>query len=110
MKARYVQRGESVDYTPETPVAAGDIVKVGDLIGVAKLDIKPGELGALATVGVYEIETGGKAVELGATVSVDPATGKVCEAGAAGAVKFGHAVSAATASDLTVLVRLQQGL
>ena len=110
MKARYVQRGESVDYTPETPVAAGDIVKVGDLVGVAKLDIKPGELGALATVGVYEIETGGKAVELGATVSVDPATGKVCEAGAAGAVKFGHAVSAATASDLTVLVRLQQGL
>ena len=110
MKARYVQRGESIDYTPETAVAAGDIVKVGDLVGVAKLDIKPGELGALATVGVYEIETGGKAVELGATVSVDPATGKVCEAGAAGAVKFGHAVSAATASDLTVLVRLQQGL
>ena len=110
MKARYVQRGESIDYTPETAVAAGDIVKVGDLVGVAKLDIKPGELGALATVGVYEIETGGKAVELGASVSVDPATGKVCEAGAAGAVKFGHAVSAATASDLTVLVRLQQGL
>ena len=110
MKARYVQRGESVDYTPETPVAAGDIVKVGDLVGVAKLDIKPGELGALATVGVYEIETGGKAVELGATVSVDPATGKVCDPAAEGAVKFGHAVSAATASDFTVLVRLQQGL
>ena len=110
MKARYVQRGESIDYTPAEAVGAGDIVKVGDLVGVAKLDIKPGELGALATVGVYEIETGGKAVELGATVSVDPATGKVCEAGAAGAVKFGHAVSAATASDLTVLVRLQQGL
>ena len=52
MKARYIQRGESIDYTPAADVAAGDIVKLGKLIGVAKLDIKPGELGALALVGV----------------------------------------------------------
>ena len=31
-------------------------------------------------------------------------------AGASGAVKFGHAVTAATASDATVNVRLTQGL
>ena len=109
MKARYVQRGESIDYTPETDVAAGDIVKLGSLVGVAKLDIKAGELGALALVGVYEIATGGTAVALGDVVSVDPATGKVAAA-ASGAVKFGHAVTAATASDATVNVRLEQGL
>ena len=63
-----------------------------------------------AVVGVYEIATGGAAVAIGAVVSVDPATGKVVAAGASGAVKFGHAVTAATASDATVNVRLAQGL
>ena len=110
MKARYVQRGESIDYIPETDVAAGDIIKIGSLVGVAKLDIKAGELGALAVVGVYEIATGGAAVAMGDVVSVDPATGRVAASGASGAVKFGHAVTAATASDATVNVRLAQDL
>ena len=111
MKARYVQRGDSIDYTPMEDVAAGDVVILsGKLVGVAKLDIKAGELGALAVVGVYEIATGGAAVAMGDVVSVDPATGKVVAAGTSGAVKLGHAVTAATASDATVNVRLAQGL
>ena len=110
MNARYVQRGDSIDHVPESDVAAGDIVKVGSLVGVAKLDIKAGELGALALVGVYELATGGAAVALGDVVSVDPATGRVAAAGASGAVKFGHAVTAATSSDAIVNVRLAQGL
>ena len=77
MKARYVQRGESIDYIPQKPVSAGDIVKLGKLVGVAKLDIAVGELGALALVGVYEIETGGLAIGPGEVVSVDPRA--VCE-------------------------------
>ena len=110
MKARYVQRGESIDFIPASDVAAGDIVKVGSLVGVAKLDIKAGELGALALCGVYEIATNGTAIEAGAVVSVDPGTGKVCAADASGAVKFGHAVTKAEAADATVHVRLEQGL
>ena len=110
MKARYVQRGESIDFTPTADVAAGDIVKLGNLVGVAKLDIRAGELGALALCGVYEIATNGTAIEAGAVVSVDPATGKVCAEGAAGSVKFGHAVAAAAAADALVHVRLEQGL
>ena len=110
MKARYIQRGESIDYTPAEAVAAGDIVKLGNLVGVAKLDIKPGELGALALVGVYEIATSGTAIEAGALVFVDPATGKTCAESATGAVKFGHAVAAAAATDMLVNVRLEQGL
>ena len=109
MKARYVQRGESIDFIPASDVAAGDIVKVGSLVGVAKLDIKAGELGALALCGVYEIATNGTAIEAGAVVSVDPGTGKVCAADASGAVKFGHAVAAASTTDTLVNVRLEQG-
>ena len=110
MKARYVQRGESIDFIPASDVAAGDIVKVGSLVGVAKLDIKAGELGALALCGVYEIATNGTAIEAGAVVSVDPGTGKVCAADASGAVKLGHAVAAAGTTDTLVNVRLEQGL
>lgn len=110
MKARYIQRGESIDYTPAAEVAAGDIVQLGKLVGVAKLDIKPGELGALATVGVYEIPSGGLAINIGDIVSVDPASGKAVADGTAGSIKFGHAVSKTENSDTTVLVRLQQGL
>ena len=110
MKARYIQRGDSIDYTSTSDIAAGDIIKVGSLVGVAKLDIKAGELGALALVGVYELEGNGTAVEAGTVVSVDPTTGKVCAEGATGAVKFGHAVQSAAATDATVLIRLVQGL
>ena len=53
MKARYVQRGDSIDYTPMEDVAAGDVVILsGKLVGVAKLDIKQAELGALALTGI----------------------------------------------------------
>ena len=110
MKARYIQRGESIDYTPEADVAAGDIIKIGKIVGIAKLDIKEGELGALAVVGVYEIATGGIAVNPGDLVCVDPATGKVCAESAAGAIKLGHAVTKAATTDTTVHVRLLQGL
>ena len=110
MKARYIQRGESIDYTPTEAVAAGDIVKLGNLVGVAKLDIRAGELGALALVGVYEIATSGTAIEAGTLVFVDPATGKTCAESAPGAVKFGHAVAAADTTDTLVNVRLEQGL
>jgi len=55
MDARYVQRGDAIDHTPVADVAAGDLIVLAEkLVGVAKLDIKAGELGALALTGVYE--------------------------------------------------------
>ena len=110
MKARYIQRGESIDYIPETDVAAGDIIVLGDLVGVAKLDIKAGELGALALVGVYEVAKDETAIAAGKQLAVNPDTGKACEPGTSGSVVFGCAVKAAEASDPTVLIRLEQAL
>ena len=49
MLATYVQRGESLDYIPAEDVAAGDVVIRNMLAGVAKLDIRAGTLGALAS-------------------------------------------------------------
>ena len=111
MKARYVQRGESIDYIPEADVAAGDIIKVGNLVGVAKLDIKAGELGALALTGVYEVAKGtGVAFAAGMEVGWNASDRQAVAAGASGSVKIGHAVSLSGASDQTVLVRLCPGL
>ena len=109
MDARYVQRGDAIDYTPMADVAAGDmVVLAGKVVGVAKLDIKAGELGALALAGVYEVaKAPGAAFDAGAEVGWNPSEKR---AEADGAVKLGHAVAAAAATDATVLVRLCQGM
>lgn len=112
MKARYIQRGESIDFVPTADVAAGDILKLGKLIGIAKLDIKTGELGSLALVGVYEITKVGLAeFAQGALVAYDFENGFATTAEISpDSTPIGHAVSAAGRSDTTVLVRIEQGL
>lgn len=125
----YVQRGDILDYTPETDTPAGTPVKIGDLVGITKLDIKAGQLGAIALTGVYEApKPEGEEIAAGAAVAYDPATGAVSasqavtggdtggdggdtggEPGTAGdtepaaeKIPVGVAVAAASASDLTV--------
>ena len=111
MDARYVQRGDAIDHTPMADVAAGDMVVLGKLVGVAKLDIKAGELGALALTGVYEVtKNSGVAFAAGMEVGWNPTDRKAVAAGAAGSVKIGHAVALTGAADPTVFVRLCQGL
>lgn len=60
MQARFVQQGASVDYLPDANVPAGSIVVVNDLVGVARIDLKAGEPGALAVspAPVFEVEKG----------------------------------------------------
>lgn len=57
MHAKFIQDGHAIDYRPTTPVAAGSIVKLGALMGVAKRDIPADTLGALAVTGVFEVLT-----------------------------------------------------
>jgi predicted RecA/RadA family phage recombinase len=53
--ADYVQKGDILDYTPATGVAAGEVVVVGVLVGVAPRPIAANSLGALAVDGVYAL-------------------------------------------------------
>ena len=112
MDARYVQRGDAIDHTPTADVAAGDVVVLsGKLVGVAKLDIKAGELGALALTGVYEVaKAEGVAFAQGTEVGWSESEKKAVAAGASGSVKLGHAVALTGASDAFVYVRLCQGM
>ena len=57
MIAKYWQRGEALDYTAaDAAVANGQVVSLGNRIGVAGDDIPEGETGTLHVMGVFEME------------------------------------------------------
>ncbi len=105
MIARYVQKGEAIDYRPTEVVAAGDVVVQGDLVGIAKLDIEPGALGAVAVAGVYDVAKESGEINTGSLVywNVD---GKVATTSATGNPYLGKCVTGAEDSDDTVRILL----
>jgi predicted RecA/RadA family phage recombinase len=54
-KATFVQDGDAINYTPETDLASGSVVAIGDLIGITRTEIKANNLGSLAVAGVFDI-------------------------------------------------------
>ena len=54
-QGRFIQNGLAIDYTPGADVAAGDVVVQGVVVGVAKVPIASGVLGALAVTGIYDM-------------------------------------------------------
>jgi predicted RecA/RadA family phage recombinase len=107
-QAVFVHAGASIDYTPPTNVSAGDVVVQGDLVGVAKLDIKAGQLGALAVEGVFDFaKSTGVAYTVGQILYWDD-TNNVVTTTATGNKPLGKVVRAAATTDTTVRVRLSQ--
>ncbi len=108
--AIFVHDGKSIDYTPGADVSAGDVVVQGDLIGIAKLDILSGILGALAVTGVFDVPTGAsEAIVAGAKVYWDVADGVAKTDDESAANKYlGKTIAAAGDDDATVRVRLEQ--
>jgi len=110
MSTKYIQTGDAVDYTPGANVNAGDVVVQGELVGVAKLDIKTGKLGALAVTGLFDFPkaTGaGTAIAAGTRVYWDVAEQVAKSDSEAGANKeLGKTVKAASDTDAVARVRL----
>ena len=73
MSARYIQKGESIDYRPENDVKAFTIVPFPGFVGIPRLDIRAGELGALAVTGVFESPKAAEAIDVGEAVYYDAA-------------------------------------
>ena len=73
MIARYVQKGEAIDYRPTENVPAGTIVPFAGFVGITRLDIRAGELGALAVSGVFETPKADEAIDVGDPVYWDEA-------------------------------------
>jgi len=97
VKAVFVQRGESVDFTPSRDVAAGEMLVFGGLPGVVKTAVKAGSLGSLALTGVYDVEKDGLALAAGDRLFWD-AERKVATPAATDGVFLGLAAANAPAT------------
>lgn len=110
MNARFYQNGKTIDYTPVAAVAAGDVVVIGNIIGIAQTDIAAGALGAVDIEGVFEFKkTASAVVTAGAAVFYDGTAETVDGTAADGKVFAGYAVKAAAAADATVFVKINVG-
>ena len=109
---RFIHKGEAIDYTPGTDVAAGAVVVQGELVGIAKVAIPANTLGALHVTGVFDLPkaTGaGTAIAAGVDVYWDEADEEAKADDESGANrKLGRTVAAAADGDTTVRVRLSQ--
>lgn len=108
MATNFVQDGDYLDFTAGADVAAGELVQLGSLFGVAQGAVANGGSGVLSMRGVYTLakeNSAGSATTVGAPVYFisgevsgddDTASRPLC----------GHALAVAADGATTVLVRL----
>jgi predicted RecA/RadA family phage recombinase len=105
--ATYVHDGMTIDHTPSGAVAAGDVVVVGALVGVAPRAIAANALGAIQVEGVFDMpKTTSAAITAGAAVYWDADPGEVVATQTTGDLLCGHAVAAAAEAAAVVRVKL----
>jgi predicted RecA/RadA family phage recombinase len=107
-QAVFIQEGAAIDYTPGADVTAGDVIFQGDLVGVARFDIKSGALGALAVTGVFDFAKATNVAYTVGTILYWDDTNNIVTATATGNKQVGKVVRAAATTDPTVRVRLSQ--
>ena len=114
MPSKEVQRNErkilaerrNLDYTAAEAVTNGQVVSLGNRIGVAGNDIAEGATGALHVTGVYIMDKkASEKITMGTPVYYD-ATADEITATEKGNVPAGYAAATAEASDATVLVNI----
>jgi len=105
MQARFKHDGKAIDFFPLENVPAGSVIVRGSLVGITKLDIPAGRLGALHVVGVFEVVKANIAMPLGSRVYWNDTT-KQAVLDAAGNAQLGIAVLDAAVDDEIVLVRI----
>lgn len=109
-QATFAHDGAAIDYTPGGNIAAGEVVVIGELVGVAKTPIAANTLGALVVEGIFDFAKatgGGTAISAGANVYWDD-TNNMATTTASGNKLIGKCVKAAADGDATVRVRMNQ--
>lgn len=109
-KATFVKEGLAIPYTPVAAVSAGDIVDLGDIIGIAKTPIAAAALGALAIEGEFDfLKSGstGPVFAIGDPVFWDYVNSLAVKTGFDGCLFLGTATAAAGTSDTTVRAELR---
>jgi predicted RecA/RadA family phage recombinase len=104
---QFVAEGFSIDYIPLVALAAGDVVDLGNFIGIATTDTAIGAPGSLQVEGKYWMpKASAEVIALGTRVYWDVDT-KLATATAAGAeATAGACIRDAAAGETRVLVKL----
>jgi predicted RecA/RadA family phage recombinase len=105
-----VQNGEVINYIPSgSAVSAGDVVKIGNLFGVAATDIAVGALGAVEVEGVFDLPKAAVAFSQGDIVYWDESAGAMTNTDDTGTnLRAGLAWKAAASGDATVRMKLNR--
>jgi len=106
MQARFVAPGMTISHTPTAALAAGEVVVLGQLVGVTTHPVEANQLCGLTVQGVFDFAkaTGGS-IAVGALVYWDD-TANVATTTVTGNTLIGKCVRAAGTSDTTVRVLL----
>lgn len=105
----FIETGKTIDYTVVgADVASGEIVVVGDMVGVAVTGAPIGETITLATHGVYNLPKASGALAQGtkAYVKIEAEVGKSIVGAPSGNTFVGYVWAAAASGDATVSVKL----
>lgn len=104
----FIEDGKTIDYTVTgAAIKSGEVVVIGDRIGVAVTDGEIGETIALAVDGVYELPKGSGALAQGTKVYVNVTEGVKTVVGAASGNTFcGFVWAKAETAAQTVAVKI----
>lgn len=100
-----IQNGMTIDVIAAVATLSGDLVKLGDLVGVAACDAAIGAKVAVELVGVFEVPKGTGVITAGTKLYM-VAADKTVTATATANTFAGHAIADAANGDATVLMRL----
>lgn len=105
--ARFIQEGDSIDYTPGAAVSSGAVVIIGDVVGIANHDIAASTLGSIRVEGIVGLPTASATVfAAGAKVYVN--TGTLLATTATGDKFAGYAAKACANGETEVIVKLDR--
>ena len=113
MQATYVQKGHQIDYTPSSAVVAGQVIVLGNTVGIANVPIAASALGALAVEGLFDVAKVTGAITVGAAIYWDAdgdPLGGTAGTGAATTTSTGNTymgVSALAAAETATTVRVR---
>ena len=108
MIATFVHEGRVIDFVPVADVLPGDVLVLGDLVGVSLRAVSAGEVGALSIADVFDFPKavgGGSAIGYGIKVYWDAVAKQATTT--VGANKYlGKTTKAAADADTTVRAKL----
>lgn len=103
----FLQAGSNLTTPAPAALSSGEVVLVGNIIGIANGAAASGADVDVTTTGVFELaKVGANSFAVGATVYYD-ATAKLATSTASGNTAIGTAVAAAGSGSATVKVRLK---